>query len=272
MATSEKEVRNSIELQHFLQENISKKKRLYHYTTFESLLKIIKGKSFQLTRLDLLNDKAETTLGSTDNHQLIYTMSMTQKKEYISMWAMYGRASGIKLRVDFDTQKFIEGINRNFYFDANKEYKIPIESERGIHPFEKQDWTISDVVYYDKDLKNLKHDTHRFNVDKRYLERAIRDCSGFIKYDAWEFEKETRLAVKIHTQDYINYTNQPAMNNFPTRIYAGIENDLVEDFHITFNPWLSEEMKSFISESLNALVGASLLYKNSDNDGETDEL
>ncbi len=62
------------------------------------------------------------------------------------------------------------------------------------------------------------------------------------------------------------------MSNFPTRIYAGIENDLVEDFHITFNPWLSEEMKSFISESLNALVGASLLYKNSDNDGETDEL
>lgn len=78
------------ELKQYLRQEAKSNKRLCHYTTFKSIIEIIKNKSLQLTRLDLLNDKAEKKLGFHDDSFENYIISFTQEKEYISMWAMYG--------------------------------------------------------------------------------------------------------------------------------------------------------------------------------------
>jgi len=55
-------VKKASEVFKYINQSISKKDMMYHYTSLENLIKIVKGKSIRLTRLDLLNDKAEMNL------------------------------------------------------------------------------------------------------------------------------------------------------------------------------------------------------------------
>lgn len=270
MAIAKKDVQNSSELQRYLQEQAQKSDRLYHFTTLDSLLCIIANKTFRLSRMDLLNDKAEVKLGDHRDDLKYYTMSFSRETEYISMWAMYGRSSGIKLRLDFDRKKLQTAINNNFFYDTSSgREKIEIYSDKTPGHFSKKDFLISDMVYLDKKSKELKHNEQKF-ISITSSTSLENDMTGFIKYDAWEFERETRLRVQI--------SNHLRDNQVPRYIFAGINDELIKDFHITFNPWMSPEMKQFVKESLNSLVSriigtnTTLSYDDSCNDGEVTDL
>ena len=92
--------------------------------------------------------------------------------------------------------------------------------------------------------------------------------TGFIKYDAWEFEREVRLRTRLQGYDLDNSNH----GNTLRYIFAGINETLISDFGITFNPWISSELKEEIKKSLNALTGCELKYADSQNDGEVTEL
>ncbi len=265
MNMNKKDVTNSEDLQRYLQEKSRESDRLYHYTSFDSLICIIKNKCVRLSRMDLMNDKAEQTLGRQDQHLKNYIMSFTRDKEYVSMWAMYGKPSGIKIRVDFSRDCFERAINNNFYEDAALVKKIPFESDNAPGAFYKKDILISDVVYLDKISQQLRHNENKFSsIVADQL--VVNEMTGFIKYDAWEFERETRLRVLMHHEKGAN------LAEIPKYIYAGIDGDLVRDLHITFNPWMSKELKEEIKKSLDSLAGCHLSYDNSQNDGEISEL
>ena len=267
MSISKKEVQSSSDLQKYLQEASKKSKRVYHYTTYESLIHIIRNKCFRLSRMDLLNDRAEIKLGNKDKHLQYYIMSLTRDKEYISMWAMYGKPSGIKLRLDFDRELFSKAINNNFYFDKDLQIRIPLMSNTKTDYFSKKDYLISDIVYLDKASKTLRHKENEFE-HIRAEEYVIDEMTGFIKYDAWEFEREIRLRTRL-ISDGINGANEESS---PRYIFAGINDELIRDFGITFNPWISDELKEEIKKSLNLLANSELKYSNSQNDGEVTEL
>lgn len=259
-----KDVNTVEKLQIYLQEKSAEGDRLYHYTTYEALISILKNKSFRLSRVDLLNDRAEQKLASLDKNVKNYIMSFTREKEYVSMWAMYGKPSGIKIRLDFSREILYETIKNNFFIDAELKKKISLYSTDKANIFSKKDFLISDVVYMDKGNKKLRHNENSFlNI---YAEQYIVDAmAGFIKYDVWEFERETRLRVQII--DDRNYALEG-----PYYIYAGINENLIKDFHITFNPWISPEMKVEIQKSLNSLAGVDLRYDSSRHDGEITDL
>lgn len=267
MTINKKEVRTSNDLQQYLQESAKKSDRLYHYTTFESLICIIRNKCFRLSRMDLLNDRAEIKLGNKDRHLQYYIMSLTRDKEYISMWAMYGKPSGIKLRLDFDRDKFANAINNNFYFDSGLENRIPLMDAPKTNLFAKKDFLISDIVYLDKSSMALRHNENAFPMIGAD-DHIINEMTGFIKYDAWEFEREVRLRTRLQGYDLDNSNH----GNTPRYIFAGINETLISDFGITFNPWISSELKEEIKKSLNALTGCELKYADSQNDGEVTEL
>ena len=268
MSINKVDVHSVNELQIYLQEKSVSAERLYHYTTYESLICILKNKSLRLSRMDLLNDKAEQKLGRLDEHTQNYIMSFTRDKEYVSMWAMYGRPSGIKIRLDFNRKLFVDAINNNFYFDSLKTRKIMLYSSKNPEMFAKKDFLISDIVYFDKKTKELRHNENGFkNISA--ANDTIDKMTGFIKYDVWEFERETRLRVKMHN-GFNNITN--SMDNVPKYVYAGISDDLIKDFHITFNPWLSNDMKEEIKKSINSLVGFEIKCDSSQHDGEITDL
>ena len=181
------------------------------------------------------------------------------------MWAMYGKPSGIKIRVDFSRAIFEDAIKNQFYEDSALIRKIPLESDPYPGSFYKKGFLISDVVYLDKASKELRHNERKFpsiTADKIVID----EMTGFIKYDAWEFERETRLRALIHHEP------TKSLLDIPKWIFAKISEDLIRDLHIIFNPWMSAEMKEEIRKSLNSLAGCNLTYDNSQNDGEISEL
>ena len=265
--TDRMQIVNIDDLKCFLIEQAYSSQRLYHYTTYESLLTIINGKSLRLSRLDLLNDKAELKLGFHDDVTNNYVISFTNKKEYVSMWAMYGKPSGIKLRLDFNTSAFIKCIN-NLFYDSQKSNSITKKKKKKLFniPSDSFDQVqLSDVVYLDKDSMRLRHDG-RLIKELSADDKIIKRMTGFIKYDAWEFEKETRLRVRLHENRDMKICNNRDY------IYCGISDDLIKSFRITFNPWMSPLLKEEVRKSLCSVSGYEIQCKDSDDDGEISEL
>ena len=260
MAINKTDVRNIEDVRLYLKEQAKKSKRLYHYTTYESLLAILFSNTFRLSRMDLLNDKAEKKLGINDERMQNYSISFTQEKEYVSMWAMYGKPSGIKIRLDFDrsllvndkTQLYFDGERKNRIYYSKPLFEIKSTADRTV---------LSDVVYFDKENGILKHNTKPF-PNLSFDSSQTSQLTGLIKYDAWEFEKETRINVKLDKEQ---------IEDYPEYIFIGFDNELVSSFKITFNPWMSNFMKEEIKKSLNSLTGIELKYSNSTNDGEIGE-
>ena len=257
------QVADARDLKQYLRQQANSNKRLYHYTTYESLLEIIKNKSFRLTRLDLLNDKAEKKLGFQDDSFENYVISFTQGKEYVSMWAMYGKASGIKLRLDFENVVFRK-IHPMAYITGKKNEIVPILDHVDTWSMNNPNVVLSDICYVDKRTKALKHNTKPF--DFTASEYDLEEMTGLIKYDAWEFEKETRLKVQLSgsrtLKDY----------GYPEHIYYSIPPELIKSFHVTFNPWMSKSMKEEIKKSLCSIANYNIPCDDSDDDGEISEL
>lgn len=254
------DVQTSDDLKNYLKECVRKSNRLFHFTTLESLLRIIRNKSFRLTRMDLMNDKAEKNLGKLTNHSENYIMSFTQGKEYVSMWAMYGKASGIKLRLDFDSKELISGLKNYCYSCFEKISTIQVDNSN----MKKAFCVLSDIVYLDKEKNEFKHKENPFPNFKVNDDKII-NMAGFIKYDAWEFEREKRLLVNL------KYDYDLEKKKYPKYIFLNIDNNLIKTFHITFNPWISDEMKNVVRESLKKAAGYEIICNNSTNDGEVDE-
>lgn len=241
--------------------------RLYQFTSYQALISILSNRSFRLSRTDLLNDKAEMKLGDENELRRSYVISFTEKAEYVSMWTMYGKAIGVKLRLDFDRKKLVSLLgNKDIWFIDDQGRKSTIWSQQRLlfeRASTKKPIRLSRVVYYDKFRNSLRTAASSKDFPIAVDKRVIDDLTGFVKYSAWESEKETRLRIVlkpevVEGQD-IKY------------IQIKITDELIKDFHITFNPWLPDEMKTEIKNSLNCLSGFSLNYSDSVLAGQIDE-
>ena len=87
--------------------------------------------------------------------------------------------------------------------------------------------------------------------------------SGFLKYDAWEFEKERRLKVTL---------NDDHQNNSPQYIFLKLTDAIFSDFSVTYNPWISTLLQEELKETLNRVAGIEIPQRLSSNHGEISEL
>jgi len=260
LAISKANVKTLGDLREYIADRTQSRDRLYHYTTYESLVMILTQRCFRISHLNLLNDRAEQTLTQDAVRMDSYIMSFSHDpKEYVSMWALYGKPSGIKLRVDFPAKALIKSIDGNFYTDSDRREKISLD-EICPDPVTNRGFSISDVVYYDKDKNTLSHNTRPFTnlaVDRN----MVQSLAGFVKYDAWEFEKETRLRLLLH-----------GGGSHPQYIYAGIDDPFVREIGVCYNPWISDSLRNELQISIDRLAGHALFHTLSQNHGEIKEL
>ena len=151
--------------------------------------------------------------------------------------------------------------------DSQKKNKIFIANSLSLwdQSYNSYPIQLSDVVYLDKKDKSLRHNARPFESGIIGDDNTIEEMTGFIKYDAWEFEKETRLKVKL-SEDRLS------VDKLPKHIFVEISDELIKTFHITFNPWMSPLMKNEIKESLKRVAGYAISFDDSDDDGEISEL
>ena len=238
---------------------------LYHHTSYESLVMILKGRSFRLSRYDLMNDIAEKELSRCQDGDSRYIVSFTgAKAESVAMWALYGKKSSLKLRLSFPRDTLIKSVRNNFYFDPQLTNRIPIWDTNTINrDASKKGFSLSDVVYFDRDKKQFRLSGKPITSFET-SEQMIADLAGTIKYDAWEYEREARLSVVLH--------QEPSSLSEITHIYAGLTDDLIQKMTVTYSPWISETLFQVLSENIDALAGCKLTHKKSTLHGEITEL
>ena len=241
--------------------------QICHYTSFESLIMILKNKSLRLSRYDLMNDIAEKELSKCTDGDCRYIISFTgTKKEYVAMWALYGKHSSLKLRMDFNRQSILKTVNGNFYFDSEKKQRINYGIESVPSDFTKKRFTLSDVVYYDRQKNRFKCYDKPLRMIEVNQERISR-LAGTIKYDAWDYERESRLAVVLHK-------NQTDITDFQqlTHIYAGLSDEFIKGLTITYSPWINNTTFEVLKSAIDSLAGVPLTHKRSSLQGEITEL
>ena len=240
----------------------SKKGTVCHYTSFESLIMILKNRSIRLSRYDLMNDYAEKELSKCIDGDLRYIISFAHTKESVAMWALYGKSSSLRLRLEFPIEDLLSSIDNNFFFDSELNNKISLYGTKPVSAdYTKKRYTYSSVVYYDKKKHAFRVEGHpQKNIT--VTDDMIRSLAGTIKYDAWEYEKESRIAVVLH-QDQ-NITNQGEIKY----VYAGLNDKFISKLKIRYSPWISEDIQNELTKSINNLAGFEIKTQKSDLHGE----
>ena len=258
MGINKKDVHDARDLREYILATTKKNERLYHYTTYENLLYILRDRCLRLTRCDRMNDRAEVRNFDGERESAYILSFSNSAREYVSMWAMYGKPGGVKIRIDFPSESLAVGDGGQLYYDTELTRAVPENNLRRAGCVgEEADFSLSDVVYLDRKNNRLNHNARPFEnlVPNPEL---IRDFRGFIKFSAWEFEKETRLCVLL---------NKPG----PDYLYLRLNPNLVRDLGVTYNPWIGSLLRDEAEESLDRLAGCRLLHADSENRGEIGE-
>ena len=124
---------------------------------------------------------------------------------------------------------------------------------------------MSDVVYYDR-IKGKLRLSGKTLLIIPVDQSMITELAGTIKYDAWEYERESRLAVILHQNAQYNQFSDIS------HVYVGLNDEFIKKLTITYSPWITDEIFEELSSSIDSLAGYKLSHKRSSLQGEVGEL
>ena len=203
------EIKTTVELKRFLDDQKDRLKNceyLSHYTTYSNLINILKSKKIYLSKAEGMNDLLEFKNGSEDIWDKLYFFSlMMTRKENIGMWAVYSQPweDGVKLSFKTkDVKELVENLKEIYIVDENE--KLTGET---IKNDDDEKCFISAVAYTNTDFKeeNEKEEVIWNTVEnkKMHLVSKQSDLTGYIKDEAWAYEREVR--IKKIFNDRANY-------------------------------------------------------------------
>lgn len=234
----------------YLKEKGKKHINYYHYTTWDSLAKIIHNKTFLLTRGNSLsiNDQHEALMkGSRNEWNKTYIGSFAfGASENMAMWGLYGLPWQDAVRISIPQNEMNSWINRIAQVDLfDNGY---IYDYHGAF-----DISLNDIVYVNgesgSESLQLTHRGKSITVSDTYPLYGIDTApkmTGFIKNYAWQYENEVRLRIRL--------TNDTGYE----KISVYIPDDIINSITVTTGPyfkWKNDDIynslvtKNRISES-----------------------
>lgn len=221
----------------FLKEKGGNHEYYYHYTTWDSLTKIIQNKTFLLTRGNSLriNDQHEAMMkGSRDEWNKIYIGSFAfGSSENMAMWGLYGLPWQDAVRLSIPKEymnKWINSINQIQLFENGR----TVDYQGGFKI------SLNDIVYVGgkkgSDNLFLTHYGKSITVSDTYPLYGIDtapEMTGFIKNYAWQYENEVRLRIRLaHDTNY-------------EKICVSIPEDVINSITVTKGPcfkWKNDDL------------------------------
>lgn len=248
----EKKIDNAKALEKFLKDKAKSHKRFNHYTTVSVLNLILKNKTLQLTRGDSseLNDWHEkdrkggeyewekTYIGcfAADNYESnTAENNVNYDSESMAMWGLYGLPSEKAVRITIPKTKMLSFINKSVYKLKNGKNFIFTDGIRNENNDVNNENILSifltDVFYVKGTNKDVitpvqKHIQTflKFPINNLHQYFKERDFTGFVKNYAWNYEKETRIVIKL---------NRPINKDY---LYLEIPDEIIKSFQITLGP------------------------------------
>lgn len=162
-------------------------KNAYHYTSLESLCKILQDKKLEFYSLKKMNDEFEKRFfGSC--HDLFFCLSKNiLTKENFGMWAMYGKLN-TKKEVSLEN---IKNIGVKIFFPSKALKKLCSKNNLELH-------SVAYTNLVEKDCANdaKKKYTIGSQTTKKEIEFHKNRFDGYLKDIAWQYENEIRLRMK----------------------------------------------------------------------------
>jgi hypothetical protein len=160
-------------------------KRIYHYTTLNSLKCILENKTIRLTALNKMDDLLEGMNPDFANVAENYYVSSWSEssEENIPLWYMYtDRMKGVRIEADFDFLELEEDEHSRVTNVTNPEAVIfKVRYDDSNNNF------LTPVIYQD-------HLPSSITGARGYINKNIYDV-GRVKPISWEFQKEIRFRL-----------------------------------------------------------------------------
>jgi len=192
-----KDVQTREELISYLKSKGKNHNNYYHYTTWDSLEKILTNRSFLLTRGNALsiNDQQEAIMkGAWREWNRIYIGSFSfGESENMAMWGLYGLPWPDGVRICIPKDKM------NFWISGITEVGI-WEGGRIVGQEDAAEVALNDIVYVsgtDNQLRFTRAGYHKTVSAGSPLWGADRapEMTGYVKSFAWQYENEVRLRI-----------------------------------------------------------------------------
>ena len=181
-------------------DRLKNRKYLYHYTTLASVVGIYRNGKWYLGRAKNMNDRFEYEKGDSYQWDKIYFSSfMAESKESLGMWSMYSQPweQGVQIAIPIsDARRWIK--------ETNDLFEVPQGMQGGgFYPsIDDTAWTInfSSVAYSDEFSRGDEPGPVRLtwsNQENTQFQHLAKDpkLTGYVKDNAWDYEKEVRLKV-----------------------------------------------------------------------------
>ena len=212
---------------------------IFHYTSVEVVINILKKKEWHLGSAVFMNDRLEYDNGDPKLWPNIFFASfMTEDVENIGMWSMYAQPwhSGVIIRIPSTIARdWIKSVQVIKEIDQERKLftgrSIQVENDSKVR--------LSSVVYCNTDriqtsdtLEKLTWSTAS-NVNLHGASH-IRELTGYVKDLAWSYEKEIRIIARFDNKQ-----------NFQ-RVAIDIPDKVIDSMTLTASPDFLGELSHVI--------------------------
>lgn len=214
-------------------------KYLYHYTSIDTVKKIVAYKKIRFTRLDLLNDPYEGIANFEDikehpnlNQKVMYCSCWTPKaSESVILWTIYTKMKGVRIKVKSNLFSYNNDIFRcreisNGFVPVSKIKPIPFSDKELKNGIQEIDGPIK--ITYVSNLKEIYQDAigTRIANEGKENEFLMYNISlydlGIKKLDYWNFENEWRYRICPYKEMCGGKSAIERVTNFPTPEYIDV--------------------------------------------------
>ncbi len=204
----------------------------YHYTSWDSAMKILQNHTFLLTRGNSLkiNDQHEAKMkGASSVWNKTYIGSFSYgSSENMAMWGLYGLPWEDAVRLEIPKARMMDWINSiHQYKPWNGEHPIANSTSCPV-----TDVVLNDIVYVngvsgDEASLSLTYNNKSWSIINKpelfHLDTAS-EMTGYIKNYAWRYENEVRIRICLPKEIGVE------------RIQIGIPPETVESIKMTTGP------------------------------------
>lgn len=199
-------IKNFLELKEYLNEREFNHGSYCHYTSLFVIDSILKNKAFWIGCVKNFNDICDSDVFGDDKNLYYAICFSTGVNENLPLWYLYSGndGKGGRLRLTkAGIKKFLSPVSLELYKRKDNELGDKVCA------LTKDDVEIkfNDVLYYKKDGMHI---SLKYNTMTNYLmlpeefEKYKEYGKGFYKGLIWYYEKETRLLIRLKSENVIN--------------------------------------------------------------------
>lgn len=259
--------------------------KIYHYTSLETLAKILQTKTIRFNRLDCVDDLAEC--GVSQYAKYVFVSCWTESaEENIALWKMYTSdiSQGVRISLPKDMFKTYP-ILKDPHLNTKLKYSlIPSEIEKNANyqvlPVDLATDNINEIFYrHIEYVRNprLAVGAIRHQDFGKYGLGITLDVNrlGRFKEKCWEFQQEVRFALTIFpfnplklvyrkdARDIITSSLEQKLDLPFSEYYLHLKDDIFEQLEITLSPNISVESKQRVNALVNDYAPNALIRNSS---------